>query len=246
MKVTNTKQVELQKLRFLVYGSPGVGKTTLASTIDAPTLLISAESGLLSLSGKDIDVIDISTDDNGDMIPKERRMERLGKVFQFLLEEKTRQKYDWVFIDSMTEISQNLVDQLSEVYPEKKESINMWGDYSKKARALVKSFRDIPYYNIVFTALDKTEKDENNRRFLQVDMAGKIGQQLPAFFDEVFYMGINKDNGDRYLLTQPRENIVAKDRSGKLNMIESPNLKAIVAKIRQTKPIQKPPTTKGE
>ena len=138
-------------------------------------------------------------------------------------------------MDSLTEISQNMLEALQEIYPDTKDNWTLWGDYGKKARALIKNFRDLPYYNVVMTALDKEEKDENQRRYIKVDMQGKIGTQLPAFFDEVFYMGIKqKEDGttSRYLLTQPYENIIAKDRSGKLNQYEPPNLQAIVDKIR--------------
>lgn len=230
MKVNNIKTMPKMALKFLIFGESGVGKTTLAKTVGEPTLIISAESGLLSLEGSDIDVIDLLTDDEGRLLPKEKRIARLGEVYKFLNLPETQKKYKWVFLDSMTEIFQNLVEQLQSEYTDSKDTIKMWGEYAKRARSLVKSFRDLPHYNVVFTALSAEDKDENNRRFTKINVNGSISTQLPSFFDEVFYYYIHEDR--RLLLTGKQENVMAKDRSGKLNKNEEPNLGLIAKKIR--------------
>ena len=45
-----------QGLKMVVYGPPGSGKTMLCTTADAPTLIISAEAGLLSIRDTKADV----------------------------------------------------------------------------------------------------------------------------------------------------------------------------------------------
>jgi len=235
MKIQSTSTHSAKQLKILVYGAPGVGKTTLASTINEPVLLISAEAGLLSLADHNIDVIDITTDDDGKPIPKERRLARLGEVIRYVQSEEAMKKYQWLFIDSLTEISQNLIENLQLVYPDAKDGLKLWGDYAKKSRSLVKSFRDLPHYNVVFTALETEEKDDNGRRYIRVDMQGKIGKQLPAFFDLVFRMHLVEDvkgKPVRVMTTQTRENVVAKDRSGKLEDKIEPNLGAVANTIR--------------
>ena len=129
-------------------------------------MIISAEAGLLCLSDKQIDVIDISRDDEGRLIPKESRIDRLGEAYKYILSDEAKKKYKWIFIDSLTEISQCLMDKLSVEYPEKSQSLVMYGENAKRMRSLVKSFRDIAEYNIVMTALSQNEKDENNQRFI--------------------------------------------------------------------------------
>ena len=248
MKIHSTKDHGAKALKMLIYGGPGVGKTTLAGTISEPVLVISAEAGLLSLSDKNIDVIDITLDDDGKLIPKERRLARLGEVMQFVQTEESKAKYKWLFIDSLTEISQNLVENLQLVYPDAKDGIKLWGDYAKKSRSLVKSFRDLPHYNVVFTALEAEDKDENGRRYIRVDMSGKIGKQLPAFFDEVFRMHLIEDingNAIRILTTAPMENVVAKDRSGKLKDKVEPCLTTIADIIRGGKKDESNAVSKG-
>ena len=59
LKFTTTKQ-QANCVKALVYGDAGAGKTKLCATAPTPVIL-SAESGLLSLADYEIPVIDIST-----------------------------------------------------------------------------------------------------------------------------------------------------------------------------------------
>lgn len=237
MKVQSTKDAHSNELKILIYGESGAGKTSLAKTIEEPTLVISAEGGLLPLRDKAIDYIDLSRDEQNLLVKKELRIERLQKVYQFLLTEDARKKYKWIFIDSLSELSQNLTEALYMEFPERKDSLVLYGELAKRTRALVKSFRDLPGYNVVFTALSEIDKDENGQRYNAVQMVGKIAAQLPAFFDEVFYLHILKDENEnlkRVLVTGKTDRVVAKDRSGSLEKVEEANLSKIANKIRKT------------
>lgn len=234
MKIGNTSNEGKHLIKALIYGESGAGKTTLAGTIAEPTLVISAESGLLTLKNKKIDVIDISQDDHGSIIPKEKRIARLGEVYQYLLTDEARSKYKWIFIDSLTEISQNLIEQLNQEFPERKDSLVMYGENAKRMRSLVKSFRDLPYYNIVMVALSIIDKDENGLRYNAFDLVGGFSAKLPGFFDLVMYLGIDKD-GKRVLITEKSDRVIAKDRSNSLAKLEAPDLSVIASKINKTK-----------
>lgn len=236
MKVTNTKSIGADALKILVYGESGTGKTTLASTINEPTLVISAEAGLLCLRGKSIDVIDISVNDEGQPIKKEERIDRLGEAYAYLLTDEARKKYKWIFIDSLSELSQNMVEKLQQEFPERKDSLVLYGENSKRMRSLVKSFRDLPYYNVVFTALSSIDKDENNMRYVGISIVGSFAEKIPALFDEVLYLHVerNAETGEisRQLVTQKSDKLVCKDRSGSLNKTEPADLSVIANKIR--------------
>lgn len=241
MKVISTKSQSFNRLKILIYGAAGVGKTTLAASLKEKVLIISAEAGLLSLADRDIDTIDLTLDDNGKQIDKENRTQRLVQVFEYLMTDAAKKKYQWIFLDSLTEISQNVIEALAIIYTDPKDTIKMWGEYSKKMRSLIKTFRDIPYYNIVFTALDAVDKDENNRRHTHPDVQGKVGKNLAGFFDEVFYMYIDADE-KRVIRTSPTDLLQAKDRSGKLEILEVANLQLIADKIRAPKQKKKTET----
>jgi hypothetical protein len=99
----------------------------------------------------------------------------------------------------------------------------------------VKGFRDLNDYSVVFTCLESIEKDQNNRRYPAPDVIGKgLKEKLPSLFDEVLYMTFHPDEEGtehRVFYTQPINDYPAKDRSGKLNTIERPNLLYIKRKI---------------
>jgi phage nucleotide-binding protein len=60
MSITVHKPEELQYLKFLAFGPPGSGKTSLIGTAEN-LLLLDVEGGTMSLRGQDIDVFTINT-----------------------------------------------------------------------------------------------------------------------------------------------------------------------------------------
>lgn len=233
MLVQSTNSVKEHKIKCVISGISGAGKTTQVKTLKQggyKPLIISFESGLLSISGSGIDFIDGSKDDSGNVIAKELRIKRLSEIYQFILQKEVMEKYDTIFIDSLTEISQCMYDSLRKEYPENKENLVLYGVLAQKMRDLIKGFRDIHNYHVVFSCLTKIEKDDNGRRFAGFDLIGSISDKLPGFFDEVLYLRATND-GTREFVCSPTENIIAKDRSSKLEHIEKADLGYIFNKI---------------
>ena len=222
-------------LSFLAYGQSGAGKTTLAKTFPdiSKTCVISLENGLRSIADSNIAVYDCTVDANGKELDRHVRHDKFLHALKIFQGDELKAKYKYLMIDSLTEIAQNLVEKLKLTYPDKKDSMKLWGDYNDAMLGIVKSIRDLKGYTIVVTALSKVDKDEFQRRYHAVDIAGKVSERLPAFFDEVFYLGqfdVN-DKKERLLLTQTYETYLAKDRSGRLSQFEQPNLGTIINKI---------------
>lgn len=223
--ITSTAEVAVAKLSCLIYGESGVGKTRLAATI--PTgekcLILSAESGLLSLRGTAIDTIKINA--WPDITESYRLIKRQGG-------------YRWVFIDSLTELAQRLVEHLKVRYPDRKDSMVLWGEYTDTMTGMIKAFRDLDGVNVVFTALPSVDKDGiSGARFVGINIMGKLSAMLPAFFDEVFAYRIFEDESGvqkRCLVTATHDGWVAKDRSGVLKPFEQPDLGSIATRILTT------------
>lgn len=236
IKIQNTNDAVNPKVKCIIYGEAGTGKTTLAGTLPGKTLILSAEAGLLSLRGKSIDYVNINTSDDGSAIVEpSARINRLGAVFQMLRSETV---YDNIFLDSITEIAEIMVASVQKEFPDRKDSFPMWGEYGKRMRSIVKSFRDLADYNVFMTCLSETDKDENARRFTACDVPGKIGKQLPQFFDEVFYSYVTPE-GDYMLYTKKTETNQCKDRSGKLDAIMPADLGAVMLRIFEKKEKEK-------
>ncbi len=236
---TTTQACLKDSLSFLIYGKSGAGKTTLAATTPdiSKTCIISLENGLRSIADKNIAVYDCTVDANGKELDRPVRHDKFLHALKVFQGEEVKKKYDYLVVDSLTEIAQNLVEKLKLTYPDKKDAMKLWGDYNDNMLHIVKSIRDLRPYIVLVTALDKVETDEFSRRFHGVDIAGKIASRLPAFFDEVFYLDQFEFNEkkERMLLTQNYETFLAKDRSGKLDLFEKPDIKNIVSKILTTK-----------
>ena len=240
MKISSTNSIKENKIKALVAGFSGAGKTYQASLLkNFKTLVISAESGLLSIAGKGVDYIDISKDDAGKVIPKELRINRLMEVYRYILTPEAMAKYDLLYIDSLTELSQVLYDYFKKEYPERKDSLVLFGELGQKTRDMIKSFRDVPHYHVIFTCLTVADKDETTgRRFANFDLVGGIKDRLAQFFDAILYLRINQDGG-REFVCNATDSVTAKDRSGRLSPVEPPDLGAVLNKMLQSNETKK-------
>jgi len=222
MIVKNTEDVSTLYLKILAYGAAGSGKTRMCATTNGKTLIISAEAGLLSLAGQDVDYVEVKT------------MEDLRDVYNTLL---TDTKYSWICLDSISEIAEVVLVE------EKKKTLDGRKAYSGLndfMMVIIRNFRDLPK-NIYFTAKMAKEKDETTGGLIYTpSMPGnKLSQALPFLFDLIVCFHNWKDEqGIEQSALQTRKDAQheAKDRSGKLDMAEKPNLTTIYNKIFNQQP----------
>lgn len=222
LKFSMTSDAKIRGVKVLVYSESGVGKTVLCSTAPDP-LIISAESGLLSLRRHSIPVIEVKT------------IEDLTEVYNFCSSSPEAKRFQTLCLDSLTEVAEVV---LANAKKQVKDPRQAYGELIDKMAMVVRSFRDIPDKNVYMSAKMEPYKDEMTGIIKYgPSMPGqKLGPQLPYYFDEVFRLGVGKtQQGDlfRFLQTQPDIQYVAKDRSGSLAAIEPPDLNAVFSKIRQ-------------
>ena len=205
----------------MIYGQSGIGKTSILGTLPLnETLIISAESGLLCLQDKSIDVLEAKS------------YEAVRGAFSYLVTGKDEGKYKFVCIDSLTEISDLLVKNLKakDEYKNPSNALKLWGEFSETMIGLIKAFRDLDRH-IVFTALADDVNDGGIITKKPMIAGNKAQQLMPSFFDEVFYLTIDQEN-ERVIHSQPTHSFIAKDRSGKLSSTEPANLTLIINKIQ--------------
>jgi ABC-type iron transport system FetAB ATPase subunit len=218
--LTNTGAINVHNVFCLIVGSSGVGKTTLAKTLEeSRTLIISAESGLLSLKGTNIDVYEVNSSNE------------VKEAIAYAV--NNQDKYDNLFFDSLTEIGEIFFSELKPKY-DKKQNFNLYEHYTTELTKLLKWLRDLKGFNKYLTCLDKmVQKDFTE--VISIDLIQKsLAKKIPALFDEVFYMAIHeKEDGTnvRAICTDNSVIDFAKDRSGKLNKYEKPDLGIITNKI---------------
>lgn len=229
------------RLCCLVVGAAGVGKTSLIRTIvgqyydtkkkewlpsgfnPEKVLILSAESGLLCVK----DLIDKKVIDGFEIFNIQDFQEAQNYCMS---QEFMKNGYQWVFIDSLTEISTRCSEFIEN---SGNDGYKLWQKYNKDITSVIKSFRDMQNVNVVFTCLEEYTKNSDGISRLSVAMQGtQIKSRLSSYFDEVFYMDRqNKSTGIETLFSTKNPIGMAKDRSGKLADYEYPNLLNIKKKI---------------
>lgn len=225
----NTSDFKSDRITMCVYGESGSGKTTLIKTLPGKVCVVNAENGLLSIAGESIDVYDITVGKDGTTLPMNQRYMKLMHALDNVFPDTD---YDWLVFDSLSEISQCLYEHLVKKHPNM--GIPFWTDLSKETSGLVRRLRDYKPFNILMLALDTGVELESGRKVLSVDVNGKSGIKVPALIDELFYLKVYLEDGKevRKLFTSNHNNIIAKDRSDKLDKMEDPDLTMIINKIK--------------
>lgn len=217
---TTREAAQLHGIKMCVHGRAGAGKTTLVKTLPNP-ILISAESGVLSLA--DVDIPTIVVKNFGDMF----------EAYRYLLESADAKGFESVALDSISEIGEVC---LSFEKSNTKDGRRAYGEMNEKMTALIKAFRDLSERHVYFSAKQGSNTDEiTNVTRYGPNMPGRtLTQDLPYLFDEVFSLEMGKTpEGEeyRYLRTKTDLQYEAKDRSGVLDQFEEPHLGKIIQKI---------------
>jgi phage nucleotide-binding protein len=219
INLMRTGTIKGDSAKILVYGQSGAGKTTLIKTLPNP-VIVSAESGLLSIKDADIPYIEIGNS------------AELCEAYEWLVGSDEAKQFESIAIDSISEIAEVI---LSAEKKSTKDPRAAYGSMQDQMAGLIRTFRDIKGKNIYMTAkLEKTQ-DEMGRVLYSPSMPGnKTGQSLPYFFDAVLALRVEKDAegvAQRALMCDSDGLWLAKDRSGKLDNWEAPDLGSIIEKI---------------
>jgi phage nucleotide-binding protein len=220
IQLKSSGDVAVQQVRLLVYGQAGAGKTSLIPTLPSPVIL-SAEAGLLSISGSNLPFVEINS------------VETLREAYQWLTESSEAAQFESVALDSISEIAEVV---LANEKATAKDPRQAYGALQDVMGGIIRAFRDLPGKHVYFTAKLEKSQDEMGRILYSPSMPGaKLGQQLPYFFDLVLPLRVEKDadgNTVRSLQCQSDGIWTAKDRSGRLAPWEAADLGQLIRKIQ--------------
>ncbi len=158
-----------------------------------------------------------------------------------------------VFVDSITDLTRQAMAWARtrpEAFSEKTGKPDTRGAYGLLAReviALLKHLQHAPAKTVIFVGILERVVDEFNRETWQPQMeGGKAARELPGIVDQVVSMSMFEADGDgwRHVPTtgQVRRlvcragnpfGLPAKDRSGRLDVTEPPDLGALLEKINR-------------
>lgn len=258
MKIISATERLAQKagIKGIIVGPAGIGKTSLLYTLDPDkTLFVNAEAGELSVQEWSGDMIRLRTwtdarnlaavvgGANPAYAPDESYSQAHYEAAAAALGTNAFDKYDTVFIDSITEVSRLCFawsKQQPESFSERTGKPDTRGTYGLLGREMVgwlKQFQHCPRHNIWLVGLLNEVKDDFGRisHVMQVEGA-KTGLEAPGITDQVISMvQVTPEEGQPYraFVTQAVNpwGYPAKDRSGRLDLIEEPHLGKLMAKI---------------
>lgn len=219
-------------LKVLAYANSGAGKTRSLATINMPTIILSAEAGLLSLKK--------AIKDNPELkkllrIIKITCLNDLREALEMFQESEVR-LCNWIALDSISEIAEQILKTEKELNVDKRQA---YGALAETTLDLLRQFRDLPFYNVYMLAKMVRGEDADGRNFFMPMFPGKgISNNIPYMFDEVFVLHNEEEEVDgeitvkRFFQTNMDSRYIAKDRSGELNMFEKVDLARIYKKIR--------------
>ncbi|NDD53857.1 hypothetical protein EBZ39_08250 [bacterium] len=188
-KVMKTSDIMTEgPTKVLLYAHHGFGKTYQCRYYQkrfGRGLILSGESGLKSIEDVAIDYLPFSSWD-GKHDPDEGVYSFRGIVRMLHSPEFKEAGYKWIAIDSLTELSERLIDFLEKEHEGSKNGFAMWGDYSRLMVGALKWVRDLPIH-VYVTCLAKEETDANDTTHYWPLVKGQaVSKQVPALFDHVF------------------------------------------------------------
>jgi phage nucleotide-binding protein len=209
MKISSTKDATSKGVKMVMYGASGSGKTTLIETLPNP-IIISSEAGLLSLADADIPVIEVTTEDD------------LKQARDYC----AKSDYESVALDSMSDIAESILAEYKDQFSDGRQAYGKLNDFIGKE---LRKFRAMEKNVYIITKEGKSEV--NGVAIVAPEMPGKtLTTNVPYIFDLVLRLEANK-KGERIIHTAASFTQVAKDRSGKLDNKEVPDLGAIIQKV---------------
>tara|TARA_B100001564_G_C20584510_1_gene644828 strand:- start:280 stop:1167 length:888 start_codon:yes stop_codon:yes gene_type:complete len=255
---------EKKGIKGCLFGASGIGKTSQLWTLPAEsTLFFDLEAGDLAVEGWKGDAIRPRTWQEcrdfavfiGGANPSLRDNQPYSEAhYKAVCEEygdpAKLDKYDTIFIDSITVAGRlcfNWCKGQPQAFSEKTGNEDIRGAYGLQGQEMIGWLTHLQHTrnkNVWFVGILDTKLDDFNRKIFAAQIEGsKTGNELPGIVDQVITMAeVPAQDGSTYRAfvthTINPFGYPAKDRSGRLEVMEEPHLGRLMEKIKgEAKPI---------
>ena len=206
MQINNAKTIPKKKGTYLIYGAPGMGKTSTAKFFPGKTLILDIDRTSSVLAGfENIDIVYI---DNIETFEDwQRTVIELYKDY--------KGKYDNIVVDNVSELERCILSDLGS--KGKNKGVPAQGDYQVMQFKLVNSLRYLKGLggNLIWTAWETMDlyQDADGRQYnrLYPQLNGKILNNVLGLCDVVGKLTINVE-GKRGFVLQASNSIFAKNQ----------------------------------
>ena len=202
MKIIKASELATPHITALIYGTPGMGKTTLLGALSGTTLIIDADKGTSVLSGNDhVDILRLSED--------------FREIPALLKELGQDCPYTNICLDSLSELERSILTRLASRNSTGTPSLQDYGKVNNSLLNVCRQLRELPA-NIFFTAWEQYTEvySPSGDKYTRIEpMLRKTNMEnVCGLCDMIGRIYVDKDSEERMVWLEGRPNIIAKDR----------------------------------
>lgn len=211
-------------VKMVLYGGPGAGKTPLINTAPSPVFL-AIEPGLLSMRGSTVPTYKAYEHKDGVAAG-------VKEFFEWFHSSNEVNKFQTLAVDSISEMAEAILRAKMKVL---KNKLQAYGEMSFDVMDILTKLYYTRNKHIVLIA--KQHEDPETRRKRPSLPGQDLHTKVPHFFDEILHYaklpagtipGVM--NEVKAIRTRETFDIMARDRSGRLDEFEQPDLSLIFNK----------------
>lgn len=208
MNIINAKDIQHPHLTVLIYGTPGMGKTTLLGNLKGRTLIVDVDKGTSVLTGcENVDVLRLSED--------------FREVPELVKQLTASCPYDNVCLDSLSELERAILARLANTNSTGIPTLQDYGKVNSSLMNICRQLREIKA-NIFFTAWEQYTEviAPSGEKYSRIEpmIRDKNMNNVVGLCDIVGRLYVDRESEERRVWLDARPNVIAKDRVYKRRM----------------------------
>ena len=208
MNIINAKDIQHPHLTVLIYGTPGMGKTTLLGNLKGRTLIVDVDKGTSVLTGcENVDVLRLSED--------------FREVPELVKQLKASCPYNNVCLDSLSELERAILARLANTNSTGIPTLQDYGKVNSSIMNICRQLREINA-NIFFTAWEQYTEviAPSGEKYSRIEpmIRDKNMNNVVGLCDIVGRLYVDRESEERRVWLDARPNVIAKDRVYKRRM----------------------------